>query len=342
MFGGFRMAGMDIGIDLGTANVLIAVDDKGVVLSEPSVVAVDKRIDEVIAVGHEAYNMIGRTPKEIETIKPMMNGVISDYDNAERMLKGFIEMLGEKKGMGKIVMPRIMVSVPSNITDIEKKAVEDATKNAGAREVLLIEEPIAAAIGAGIDISKPGGHMVVDIGDGTTDVAVISLGGTVVSDSIKIGGNKLNKDIIRYIKRNYNVIIGERTSEKIKKDIGSAFRRPEERFIKITGRDLTNGLPKSITVSSFEIMDAMSESVRQIGELVIRVLQETPPEISSDLAVSGIVLTGGGALLYGMDKKISEMTGLQVRLAEDPISCVAIGTGIALGSVEILQIAGTV
>ncbi len=336
------MAGMDIGIDLGTANVLIVVDDKGVVLSEPSVVAVDNRINEVIAVGNEAYKMIGRTPKEIETIKPMMNGVISDYDNAEKMLRGFIDMLGEKKGMGKIVMPRIMVSVPSNITDIEKKAVEDATKQAGAREVLLIEEPVAAAIGAGIDITRPGGHLVVDIGDGTTDVAVISLGGTVVSDSIKVGGSRFNNDIIRYIKRNYNVIIGERTSETIKKDIGSAYRRQEERFIKITGRDLTTGLPKSITVSSFEIMDAMSESVIQIINLVIKVLQDTPPELASDIASTGIILTGGGSLLYGMDKKIAEMTGLRVIMAEDPISCVAIGTGIALGSVEILQVAGTI
>ncbi|CAK7023497.1 MAG: Cell shape-determining protein Mbl [Peptostreptococcus russellii] len=336
------MAGMDIGIDLGTANVLIVVDDKGVVLSEPSVVAVDNRINEVIAVGNEAYKMIGRTPKEIETIKPMMNGVISDYDNAEKMLRGFIDMLGEKKGMGKIVMPRIMVSVPSNITDIEKKAVEDATKQAGAREVLLIEEPVAAAIGAGIDITRPGGHLVVDIGDGTTDVAVISLGGTVVSDSIKVGGSRFNNDIIRYIKRNYNVIIGERTSETIKKDIGSAYRRQEERFIKITGRDLTTGLPKSITVSSFEIMDAMSESVIQIINLVIKVLQDTPPELASDIASTGIILTGGGSLLYGMDKKIAEMTGLRVIMAEDPISCVAIGTGIALGSVDILQVAGTI
>lgn len=336
------MAGMDIGIDLGTANVLIVVDDKGVVLSEPSVVAVDNRINEVIAVGNEAYKMIGRTPKEIETIKPMMNGVISDYDNAEKMLRGFIDMLGEKKGMGKIVMPRIMVSVPSNITDIEKKAVEDATKQAGAREVLLIEEPVAAAIGVGIDITRPGGHLVVDIGDGTTDVAVISLGGTVVSDSIKVGGSRFNNDIIRYIKRNYNVIIGERTSETIKKDIGSAYRRQEERFIKITGRDLTTGLPKSITVSSFEIMDAMSESVIQIINLVIKVLQDTPPELASDIAASGIILTGGGSLLYGMDKKIAEMTGLRVIMAEDPISCVAIGTGIALGSVDILQVSGTI
>ncbi len=336
------MAGMDIGIDLGTANVLIVVDDKGVVLSEPSVVAVDNRINEVIAVGNEAYKMIGRTPKEIETIKPMMNGVISDYDNAEKMLRGFIDMLGEKKGMGKIVMPRIMVSVPSNITDIEKKAVEDATKQAGAREVLLIEEPVAAAIGAGIDITRPGGHLVVDIGDGTTDVAVISLGGTVVSDSIKVGGSRFNNDIIRYIKRNYNVIIGERTSETIKKDIGSAYRRQEERFIKITGRDLTTGLPKSITVSSFEIMDAMSESVIQIINLVIKVLQDTPPELASDIAGTGIILTGGGSLLYGMDKKIAEMTGLRVIMAEDPISCVAIGTGIALGSVDILQVSGTI
>lgn len=336
------MAGMDIGIDLGTANVLVVVDDKGIVLNEPAVVAVDNRIDEVIAVGHEAYRMIGKTPKDIETIKPMMNGVIADYDNAEKMLRGFIVMLGEKKGMGKVVMPRIMVSVPSNITDVERKAVEDATRQAGAREVLLIEEPVAAAIGAGIDITKPGGHLVVDIGGGTTDVAVISLGGIVSSKSIKTGGNKFDQDIIRYIKRNYNVIIGERTSEKIKMDIGSAYRRQEERFIKITGRDLTTGLPKSITVSSFEIMDAMRDSVTQITNLVIQVLQDTPPELSSDIAERGIVLTGGGSLLFGMDKKISEQTGLRVRLAENPMSCVALGTGIALGSVEILEIAGTV
>ena len=336
------MAGMDIGIDLGTANVLVVVDDKGVVLNEPAVVAVDNRMDEIIAVGHEAYKMIGRTPKDIEAIRPMMNGVISDYDNAEKMLRGFINMLGESKGMGKIVMPRIMVSVPSKITDVERKAVQDATKQAGAREVLLIEEPIAAAIGAGIDITVPGGHLVVDIGGGTTDVAVISLGGTVISKSIKVGGNRFDQDVIRYIKKNYNVIIGERTAEKIKKDIGCAYRRQEERFIKITGRDLTNGLPKSITVSSFEIMDAMSDSVVQITNLVIKVLQDTPPELASDIAERGIVLTGGGALLYGMDKKISEVTGLRVRLASEPINCVALGTGIALGSVEILEIAGTV
>ena len=336
------MAGMDIGIDLGTANVLVVVDDKGVVLNEPAVVAVDNRMDEIIAVGHEAYKMIGRTPKDIEAIRPMMNGVISDYDNAEKMLRGFINMLGESKGMGKIVMPRIMVSVPSKITDVERKAVQDATKQAGAREVLLIEEPIAAAIGAGIDITVPGGHLVVDIGGGTTDVAVISLGGTVISKSIKVGGNRFDQDVIRYIKKNYNVIIGERTAEKIKKDIGCAYRRQEERFIKITGRDLTNGLPKSITVSSFEIMDAMSDSVAQITNLVIKVLQDTPPELASDIAKRGIVLTGGGALLYGMDKKISEVTGLRVRLASEPINCVALGTGIALGSVEILEIAGTV
>ena len=336
------MAGMDIGIDLGTANVLVVVDDKGVVLNEPAVVAVDNRMDEIIAVGHEAYKMIGRTPKDIEAIRPMMNGVISDYDNAEKMLRGFINMLGDSKGMGKIVMPRIMVSVPSKITDVERKAVQDATKQAGAREVLLIEEPIAAAIGAGIDITVPGGHLVVDIGGGTTDVAVISLGGTVISKSIKVGGNRFDQDVLRYIKKNYNVIIGERTAEKIKKDIGCAYRRQEERFIKITGRDLTNGLPKSITVSSFEIMDAMSDSVAQITNLVIKVLQDTPPELASDIAERGIVLTGGGALLYGMDKKISEVTGLRVRLASEPINCVALGTGIALGSVEILEIAGTV
>ena len=336
------MAGMDIGIDLGTANVLVVVDDKGVVLNEPAVVAVDNRMDEIIAVGHEAYKMIGRTPKDIEAIRPMMNGVISDYDNAEKMLRGFINMLGDSKGMGKIVMPRIMVSVPSKITDVERKAVQDATKQAGAREVLLIEEPIAAAIGAGIDITVPGGHLVVDIGGGTTDVAVISLGGTVISKSIKVGGNRFDQDVIRYIKKNYNVIIGERTAEKIKKDIGCAYRRQEERFIKITGRDLTNGLPKSITVSSFEIMDAMSDSVAQITNLVIKVLQDTPPELASDIAERGIVLTGGGALLYGMDKKISEVTGLRVRLASEPINCVALGTGIALGSVELLEIAGTV
>ncbi|SFE81097.1 rod shape-determining protein [Peptostreptococcus sp. D1] len=336
------MAGMDIGIDLGTANVLIVVNDKGIVLNEPSVVAVDNRIDEVIAVGHEAYKMIGKTPKDIEAIRPMMSGVISDYDNAEKMLRGFIEMLGNKKGMGKIVMPRIMVSVPTNINDIEKKAVQDAVKHAGAREVLLIEEPVAAAIGAGIDITVPGGNLVVDIGGGTTDIAVISLGGTVVSKSIKTGGSKFDLDIIRYIKRNYSVIIGERTAERIKIDIGCAYRRREERFIKITGRDLTNGLPKSITVSSLEIMDAMSDSVGQIVNLVIKVLQDTPPELASDIAERGIVLTGGGALLYGMDKKISEMTGLRVRLAEEPINCVALGTGIALGSVDILEIAGAV
>jgi len=236
----------------------------------------------------------------------------------------------------------MVIGIPSGSTEVELRAVRDSAEHAGGRDVYLVFEPMAAALGMGLDVEAPEGNMIVDIGGGTSDVAVISLGGTVISKSIKVGGNRFDQDVIRYIKKNYNVIIGERTAEKIKKDIGCAYRRQEERFIKITGRDLTNGLPKSITVSSFEIMDAMSDSVAQITNLVIKVLQDTPPELASDIAERGIVLTGGGALLYGMDKKISEVTGLKVRLASEPINCVALGTGIALGSVELLEIAGTV
>lgn len=335
------MAGMDIGIDLGTANILICLDDKGIVLNEPSVVAIDDRTDEVIAVGEAAYRMIGKTPKQIRALRPLAKGVITDYEAAERMLQGFIDMVGEKKGLDKVIMPRIMVSIPTNITEVEKRAVETATKQTGARDVYLIEEPIAAAIGAGIDISRPNGCMIVDIGGGTCDVAVISLGGVVKSESIKVGGTKFDDNIIKYIRRNYNVFIGERTAEKIKKDIGCVSKRDEEKFIKVTGRDLMNGLPKSITICSFEVMEAVNECTNQIINLVMRVLEDTPPELSADIADSGIIITGGGSLIYGLDQKLASVTGLDVRLAEEPLTCVAKGTAIALGSIEMLEIGGS-
>ena len=271
------MSRADIGIDLGTANVLVYVSGKGIVLEEPSVVAIDKKDNSVLAVGEEARRMIGRTPGNIVAIRPLRDGVISDYDVTENMLKYFIDKVIDKKGFGRFFMPRIMVCVPTGVTEVEKRAVEEATRQAGAREVYIIEEPIAAAIGAGIDISQPHGNMVIDIGGGTADVAVISLGGAVVSESIKIGGDKFDEAIVRYMKKQHNLLIGERTAEKIKIEIGCAYKREEEKTMRVTGRNLITGLPYAIEVSSSEMLEALDECVEQIVVTAHVVLEKTPP-----------------------------------------------------------------
>ena len=335
------MSRADIGIDLGTANVLVYVSGKGIVLEEPSVVAIDKKDNSVLAVGEEARRMIGRTPGNIVAIRPLRDGVISDYDVTEKMLKYFIDKVVDKKGFGRFFMPRIMVCVPTGVTEVEKRAVEEATRQAGAREVYIIEEPIAAAIGAGIDISQPHGNMVIDIGGGTADVAVISLGGAVVSESIKIGGDKFDEAIVRYMKKQHNLLIGERTAEKIKIEIGCAYKREEEKTMRVTGRNLITGLPYAIEVSSSEMLEALDECVEQIVVTAHVVLEKTPPESAADISDRGIIMTGGGSLLYGLDKRIEERTGIKVIVANEPLSCVAAGTGKALSSIDLLKSGGT-
>ncbi|WP_024620951.1 rod shape-determining protein [Metaclostridioides mangenotii] len=335
------MAGADIGIDLGTANVLVYVSGKGILLEEPSVVAIEKKSKEVLAVGEEARRMIGRTPGNIVAIRPLKDGVISNYDVTEKMLKYFIDQIAEKKGFGKFFMPRIMVCVPTGVTDVEKRAVEEATREAGAREVYIIEEPIAAAIGAGIDISEPNGSMIIDIGGGTVDMAVISLGGIVVSESIKVGGDRFDEAIVRYMKKQHNILIGERTAEKIKMEVGSAFEREEVVSMKVTGRNLVTGLPISVEINSSETLVALNECIEQIVIATHSVLEKTPPEIAADIGDTGIIMTGGGALLYGLDKRIEQSTGINVVIAEEPLSCVAKGTGIALGSIDMLETGGS-
>lgn len=318
------MLGADIGIDLGTANVLVYIKGQGIVLQEPSVVAVDKNTNTILAVGEEARRMLGRTPGNIVAIRPLREGVISDYDITERMLKYFIQ-----KAVGKpmLLKPRIAVCVPSAVTEVERRAVEDATKQAGARQVFVIEEPIAAAIGAGIDIGRAMGSMVVDIGGGTTDVAVISLGGTVVSSSLKVAGDNFDEAIVRYMRKKHNILIGERTAEELKINIGTAYERSVHASMDVRGRNLITGLPKTITVASSEIKEALHESVTSIVETVHHVLERTPPELSSDISDRGVVMTGGGSLLYGLDKLISKKTGINAIIAENALTCVAVGTG---------------
>jgi rod shape-determining protein MreB len=319
-----NMLGSDIGIDLGTASVLVYIKGKGVVLKEPSVVAFDRDSNKIKAIGEEARLMLGRTPGNIVAVRPLRQGVISDYTVTEKMLKYFIQKAVGKQRFRK---PRISVCVPSGVTEVEKKAVEDATYAAGAREVAIIEEPIAAAIGAGIDISRPCGNMIVDIGGGTTDIAVISLGGTVVSTSVKIAGDDFDDAIVRYMRKKHNLLIGERTAEDIKIKIGSAYRRPESVSIQVRGRNLVTGLPKTIEVTSEETEEALKETTSQIVEAVHSVLEKTPPELAADIADRGIVLTGGGCLLYGLEELIEEKTGITTMTAEDPMTAVAIGTG---------------
>ncbi len=317
----------DIGIDLGTASVLVYVKDKGVVLNEPSVVAIDKNDGRLLKVGADAQAMLGRTPGNIVAIRPLHEGVISDYDMTERMLKEFIRKVS---GGFHFIKPRVIICVPSGITEVEERAVIDAGIQAGARRVYLIEEPVAAAIGAGIDIAKPDGHMVVDIGGGTADIAVISLSGVVESASIKVAGDQFNESIVKYMRRKHNMLIGERTAELLKIEIGCVYPKEEETSIEIKGRCLMTGLPKSIRVTSSEMMEAFEEPVERILEAIHGVLERTPPELVADISDNGIVMTGGGSLVEGFDKLITSRTGIQTVVADDAISCVAEGTGRSL------------
>lgn len=324
----------EVGIDLGTANVLVYIKGKGIVLNEPSVVAINKDTNEILAVGEEARQMLGRTPGNIVAVRPLRDGVISDYDITERMLKHFIR---KTCGAAKFFKPKIMVCVPSGVTEVEKRAVREATMQAGGKEVFLMEEPVAAAIGAGLDISKPDGTMVIDIGGGTTDIAVMSMGGIVASSSVKIAGDKFDDAIIKYMRKEHKLYIGERTAEDLKLNIGTAFPRETNITMECRGRDLVTGLPKVVEVSSKEMMEALDESLFTICEAIHRVLEMTPPELAADISNTGIVLTGGGALLYGIDKRIEQRTGITSIIAENPMDCVAIGTGKALDSMLILE-----
>ena len=323
----------DIGIDLGTASVLVYVKGKGVVLNEPSVVAMDKTTGKLLKVGTDAQAMLGRTPGNIIAIRPLREGVISDYDMTERMLKEFIHKVA---GLS-FFKPRVIICVPSGITEVEERAVIDAGIQAGARKVYLIEEPVAAAIGAGIDITQPDGHMVVDIGGGTADIAVISLSGVVESASIKIAGDQLNEAVVKYMRRKHNLLVGERTAEEMKKQIGCVFPKDEEETMDVKGRCLLTGLPKVVTVSSTEMMDAFEEPVERIMEAIHSVLERTPPELVADVSTNGIIMTGGGSLVYGFDKLVTARTGIHTTVAEDAISCVVLGTGKSLDSLNSMQ-----
>jgi len=324
-----RMLGsLDVGIDLGTANVLVYIKGRGIVLREPSVVAIDRDSGRIIAVGSEARRMLGRTPGNIVAIRPMRDGVIADYDVTEKMLRYFISKSTNTKGFFK---PRVMICIPSGITGVEERAVRQAAVQAGAKQAFLIEEPLAAALGAGLDISEPSGTMVVDIGGGTTDVAVLSLGGIVCSQSLRVGGDRFDEAIVRYIRREFSLMVGERSGEEIKIEIGTAHPRGTmEKTIQIKGRDLISGLPKAVTITSTQVYTAIQEVLEAVVGAVKQVLEHTPPELSADIVNKGIVMTGGGSLFDGMDRLLSQETGLPVFVADDPLSCVALGTGRAL------------
>ena len=330
-FGSFSR---DMGIDLGTANTLVHVKGKGIVLSEPSVVAIQRDTGEVLAVGEEAKQMIGRTPGNIIAIRPLKDGVIADFDVTQAMLKYFIRKSIDTKSF---IRPRVIVGVPSGVTEVEKRAVIDATIQAGAREAYLIEEPMAAAIGAGLPVHEPTGNMVVDIGGGTTEVAVISLGGIVTSRSIRVGGDEMDEAIMQYIKRTYNLMIGERTAESVKMTIGAAIAPEIEQTMEVRGRDLVTGLPKTLTIRGSEVQQALSEPIASIVEAVKVTLERTPPELASDIMDRGIVMTGGGSMLAGLDLLIMRETGMPVHISEDALSCVCMGTGRALDSIELLK-----
>ena len=331
------MFGQDIGIDLGTASILVYVKGRGIVAKEPSVVAVDKETKRLLAVGEEAQQMLGRTPGNIVAVRPLREGVISDYTVTERMLKYFLQRVTKRGLFSSLFKPRLMICVPSGVPEVEARAVIDAGMQAGARKVNLIEEPLAAAIGVGIDISQPCGSMVVDIGGGTSDIAVISLGGIVLSRSIKVAGDNFDEAIIRYIRKKYNILIGERTAEELKIKIGCVRKRDKLLAMDIRGRSLVSGLPKTIQVSSDEIYEALNETAMSIVEEVRNVLEETPPELVGDISARGIVLTGGGALIHGMDRLIQNETGIKAFVADEAESCVAYGTGKALDNISVLD-----
>lgn len=323
----------NIGIDLGTATVLVYVQGKGIVLQEPSVVAIDTNTDRILKVGIEAQQMLGRTPGNIVAVRPLRDGVISQYEVTLKMIQYFI-----RRACGNLFFqPNVMICIPSGITEVEKKAVLDAAREAGAQKTYLIEEPVAAAIGAGLNIYAPIGNMVVDIGGGTTDVAVLSLGGAVVSRSTKIAGDKFDEAIIRYVRRKYNVLIGERTAEAVKKQIGAVYDHPEAVHVEVKGRCIRQGLPKVITISSKEMIEALAEPVTAILDVICWVIENTPPELLGDILHNGIVMTGGGSLLYGFDQLITQVTGIKTRVAKDAVSCVAIGTGKSLDNLDLLQ-----
>ncbi len=325
--------GRDIGLDLGTASILVYIRGKGIVLQEPSVVALDKNTGKLLKVGTDAQKMLGRTPGHIVAMRPLREGVISDYDMTERMIKEFLRKVSGFHTM----KPRIVICVPSGITEVEERAVIDAGLQAGARRVYLIEEPVAAAIGAGLDITKPCGNMVVDIGGGTTDVAVISLSGIVESSSIKMAGDEFDEAIVKYIRRKHNVLIGERTAEELKINIGSVYPRPDEIDVEIKGRCLMTGLPRIFTVTSSEMIEAFEEVSTRIVETIHAVLERTPPELVADISTNGIVMTGGGSMVWGFDQLIESKTGIATRVADDPISCVVYGTGKSLDWINEMQ-----
>ncbi|WML35698.1 rod shape-determining protein [Clostridium sp. OS1-26] len=328
---GFFGMSRDMGIDLGTANTLIYVKGKGILLREPSVVAINSDVKKVLAVGDEAKQMIGRTPGNIVAIRPLKDGVIADFDVTQAMLKKFIEKISPKSAF---TSPRIVVCFPSGVTEVEKRAIDEATKQAGARDVLLMEEPMAAAIGAGLPVNEPTGSMIVDIGGGTTEVAVISLGGIVTSKSLRVAGDELDHAIISYIKKEYNLAIGERTSENVKIQLGSAFDTGEDASMEIRGRDLISGLPKVINITESEIRDALKEPVAAIIDAIKTTLEKTPPELASDIMDKGIMLAGGGAMLKGLDQLINKETHMPVHIAESPLDCVALGAGKALDTID--------
>jgi rod shape-determining protein MreB len=324
----------DLGIDLGTATTLVFARGEGIILCEPSVVAIDKNTNRALAIGNEAKSMLGRTPANIVAVRPMRDGVIADFEITEMMLRHFIN---KSHNRSAFVRPRIVVGVPSGITGVEKRAVLDAAMHAGAREAYLVEEPMAAAIGANLPVSEAAGSMIVDIGGGTTEVAVLALGGIVVSKSIRVAGDEMDEAIVAHCRKNYNLLIGERTAEQIKIDVGSAYPLPEEKTVEVRGRDLVTGLPKTLTLTSSEVRDALAEPVATVVDAVRITLEKTPPELAADIMDRGIVMAGGGSLLRGLDKYLSQETDMSVYVVDDPISCVAYGTGKILEEIDILK-----
>ena len=327
----FSWGSKDIGIDLGTANILVTLKGKGIVLKEPSVVAINRRNGNIVATGNEAKEMLGRTPEQIKAVRPMKDGVIADFTATQLMLKNIIGKVGKRYNIGR---PRVVVGVPSGITEVEERAVEEAVMQAGAREVYLIEEPMAAAIGASLDVGEPSGNIIVDIGGGTTEVAVISLGGIVVSHSLRVAGDELDEEIVNYIKLEMNLAVGDTTAEQIKMQLGCAMPLMTEMSMEIRGRDLTTGLPKNMTITSTQVEDAIKESITKIVEIVKLTLEKTPPELAADIMEKGIVLAGGGALIKNLDKLLSIETGMPVYVADEPLDCVVRGAGKTLEDIE--------
>ena len=327
----FAWGSKDIGIDLGTANILVTLKGKGIVLKEPSVVAINRRNGNIVATGNEAKEMLGRTPEQIKAVRPMKDGVIADFTATQLMLKNIIGKVGKRYNIGR---PRVVVGVPSGITEVEERAVEEAVMQAGAKEVYLIEEPMAAAIGASLDVAEPSGSIIVDIGGGTTEVAVISLGGIVVSHSLRVAGDELDEEIVNYIKREMNLAVGDTTAEQIKMQLGCAMPLMTEMSMEIRGRDLTTGLPRNMTITSTQVEEAIKESITKIVDIVKLTLEKTPPELAADIMEKGIVLAGGGALIKNLDKLLSTETGMPVYIADEPLDCVVRGAGKTLEDIE--------